>query len=137
MKKYTAFITCCMVIFFSAGSSFAQEGFTGPAQIPVSAGQIILGQQAVQSGWNTTVSQAVYLPHDSWVVLSGNIISMLPGGRQYMFRDSSGDIAVDIGSKEWRGLNVGVSDRVEIYGEVKISRGQIHIKVHAIKLAGV
>ena len=102
------------------------QGFTGPGYdgLTVISGQFI------------TVSQARTLPHDSWVVLTGNIINMLPGGRQYTFRDSTGDIAVDIGPKEWRGLAVEAQDRVEIYGEVKISRGQIHIKVHAITGTG-
>jgi len=77
----------------------------------------------------------VNLPHDSWVILNGNIVGQLPEGRHnYSFRDSSGEITVDIGPKEWRGLSAGVSDRVEIYGEVKIHRGQALIKVHAIRL---
>jgi len=101
------------------------QGFTGPGY-----GQTILNNQYI------TVSEAKNLPHDSWVVLTGNIINMLPGGRQYTFRDTTGDIAVDIGPKEWRGLSVDASDRVEIFGEVKISRGQIHIKVHAITGTG-
>jgi len=102
------------------------QGFTGPGS----------ERQAVMINHFISVSEARNLPHDSWVVLAGNIINMLPGGRQYTFRDTSGDIAVDIGPKEWRGLSAGVSDRVEIYGEVKNHRGQIHIKVHAITGSG-
>ena len=101
------------------------QGFTGPGDV----------QTAVVSRL-ITVSEVRNLPHDSWVVLSGNIINMLPGGRQYTFRDATGDIAVDIGPKEWRGLNVDVTDRVEIYGEIKFHRGLIHIKVHAISGSG-
>jgi uncharacterized protein (TIGR00156 family) len=66
-------------------------------------------------------------------MLTGNIVNSLPGGNHYTLRDSSGEIAVDIGPKEWRGLSVGVSDRVEIYGEVKNERGRISIKVQAIR----
>jgi len=102
------------------------QGFTGPG----SEGQVVM------TGRIITVNEARILPNDSWVVLSGNIINMLPGGRQYTFRDTTGDIAVDIGPKEWRGLSVDAADRVEIYGEVKISRGQVHIKVHAITGTG-
>jgi len=98
------------------------QGFTGPG----SEGQIVTAGRII------TVSEAKNLSNDSWVVLSGNIINMLPGGRQYTFRDVTGDIAVDIGPKEWRGLSVDAADNVEIYGEVKINRGQVHIKVHAI-----
>jgi|GEM_PF-34468 len=149
MKKYTGnfrltgfavrivFIVCCLAMFISAEKVFAQLGFTGPAQAPFVPEQGFFGQQAfAEANWNTTVSQARNYPHDSWVVLSGNIINMLPGGRQYTFRDSSGDIAVDIGPKEWRGLSVDMNDRVDIYGEVKTNRGLIHIKVHAITGTG-
>ena len=92
------------------------------------------------------VIEARNLPHDSWVVLSGNIVNMLPGGKNYTFRDSlgasshegnsHGEIIVEIGSKHWRGLSVGVSDSVVIYGEVKINRGLVSIKVHAISGTG-
>ena len=102
------------------------QGFIGPGS----------DGQPVMAGRFSTVSEAKNLSQDSWVVLAGNIVNMLPGGRQYTFRDATGDIALDIGPKEWRGLSVDVTDRVEIYGEVKISRGQIHIKVHAITGSG-
>jgi len=102
------------------------QGFS----VPGSDGYAVMVSQII------TVSEAKTLPHDSWVVLAGTIINMLPGGRQYTFRDATGDIAVDIGPKEWRGLSVDATDRVEIYGEVKIHRGQIHVKVHAITGSG-
>jgi len=102
------------------------QGFTGPG----TSGQPVTVSQIV------TINEAKYYPHDSWVVLTGNIVNVLPGGRYFIFRDSSGEIPVEIGPKEWRGLSTVISDsaeyRVEIYGEVKIERGQVFIKVHAI-----
>jgi uncharacterized protein (TIGR00156 family) len=83
-----------------------------------------------------TVGEAKNLPHDSWVTITGNITGVLPGGHNYTFRDRTGEISVDIGPKEWRGLSVEASDRVEIQGEVKVQRGQISIKVHAIRKTG-
>jgi uncharacterized protein (TIGR00156 family) len=115
MKRHTFFYICGLLLLFSS--------------------QIVHGQ-AVMTDQPITVNEARNLPHDSWVVLTGNIVNALPGGSHYTFRDSSGEIPVDIGLKEWRGLSVGVSDRVEIYGEVKITRGQVSIKVHAITAAG-
>jgi len=90
-------------------------------------------EQPVTVGKSVTTNEAKNYPHDSWVVINGNIVSVLPGGRHFMFRDSSGEIPIEIGPKEWRGLSVGVSDKVEISGEVKKERGQIFIKVHAIR----
>ena len=80
-----------------------------------------------------TINEARNLPHDSWVVITGNIVYSLPPPHDYTFRDSSGEITINIGPKEWRGLSAGVSDRLEISGEVKISRGQVSVKVHAIR----
>jgi len=90
-------------------------------------------EQPVMVGKSVTTNEAKNYPHDSWVVINGNIVSVLPGGRHFMFRDPSGEIPIEIGPKEWRGLSVGVSDKVEISGEVKKERGQIFIKVHAIR----
>ncbi|MDR0502217.1 MAG: NirD/YgiW/YdeI family stress tolerance protein [Treponema sp.] len=143
MKKYI--IAGCLVILISTGNIFAQAGFTGRQGFRGQSGFGFTGPagpdnflpgQAVMINQPVTVIEARNLPHDSWVVLSGNIINMLPGGRQYTFRDITGDVAVDIGPKEWRGLSVDVTDRVEIYGEVKSHRGLFHIKVHAISGAG-
>ena len=141
----TIYIVGCLAIFISTGNVFAQAGFTGQQGFtgqsgfgftgPAGGNNITMGQ-AVMISQPITVSEARNLPHDSWVVLSGNIINMLPGGRQYTFRDTTGDIAADIGPKEWRGLSVDVTDKVEIYGEVKFHRGLFHIKVHAITGTG-
>jgi len=142
MKKYTLFFVCCLTLF-TAATAFAQAGFTGPQEYTSQYVQGFIGPvsdnaqgQAVTIGRPITINEAKALPHDSWVMLTGNIVNSLPGGKHYTLRDSSGEIAVDIGSKEWRGLSVGVSDRVEIYGELKITRGQFSIKVHAITGSG-
>ena len=127
MRKSVFFIGG-LVLLFSAHIVHAQ-GFTGPGANNTQG-------QAVMIGQTITIIEAKGLPHDSWVMLSGNIVNSLPSGNHYTLRDSSGEIPVDIGPKEWRGLSVGVSDRVEIYGEVKITRGQFSIKVHAITSTG-
>jgi len=121
MRRYFYCLMFLLTTAFLNGQGFTGQSFER---------QSFLANQFV------TVSAARNLPHDSWVALTGNIINMLPGGRQYTFRDSTGDIAVDIGPKEWRGLSVDVTDRVEIYGELKSHRGLIHIKVRAISGSG-
>jgi len=127
-----------MKIFFStfafmllcATLNIHGQGFNGPGT----------DGQPVVVGKSVTIYEAKNYPHDSWVVITGNIVNVLPGGRHFMFRDSSGEIPVEIGPKEWRGLSAVISDsaenRVEICGEVKIERGQTFIKVHAITSVG-
>jgi uncharacterized protein (TIGR00156 family) len=116
--------TLFILLLFSAVFVHAQ-GFTGPG----TKGQPVMVSQPV------TIDEAKNYPHDSWVVITGNIVNVLPGGRHFMFRDSCGEIPVEIGPKEWRGLSAATSDTVEICGEVKIERGQFFIKVHAISAA--
>jgi uncharacterized protein (TIGR00156 family) len=126
MKRYV-FGTLSLLLLVLTTTVHGQ-GFTGPVTNYSNNPQ----RQAVMRHQRISVSEAKDLPHDSWVTLSGNITGVLPGGHNYTFRDPTDEIAVDIGPKEWRGLSVDASDRVEIYGEVKIHRGQVSIKVHAI-----
>ena len=89
--------------------------------------------QAVMISNPIPVSEAKILPNNSWVVLTGNVINMLPGGRQYTFRDNSGEVSVDIGPRQWRGLSIDAADKVEIYGELRILRGHTSVRVYAIR----
>jgi uncharacterized protein (TIGR00156 family) len=129
MKKNGLFCFLCLLLLFATVSVHGQ-GFNGPGT----------GDQPVMVSQSVTISEAKNYPHDSWVVITGNIVNALPGGTYFTFRDSSEEIPVEIGPKEWRGFSVwrvfsGVSDTVEISGEVKKERGQVFIKVHAITSA--
>jgi uncharacterized protein YdeI (BOF family) len=57
------------------------------------------------------------------VLISGTLVQSYGGRNLYVFRDSSGEILVKIGPKEWeylwfQGISIGPSDTIEIYGEV-------------------
>jgi len=126
MRRNTFFLVSCFVFFFSAGFVFGQ-GFTGPDSVSGTR----MGQSVTLSE-PVTVAQVRALPIDSWVILTGNIVASLPGGRYYTFRDATGEITVEIEWSVWRGLSVGPSDRVTIYGELESRRGQLSIEVEAI-----
>jgi len=174
MKKYArsfalsglaaraAFIIACLVMLISTGSVFAQPApgqRIGPGQ-PVAPGQqIVPGQQFVpgQYGYNlqvVPVVQAWTYAHRTPIVLQGNIVQFYGGRDLYIFRDSSGDILVKIGQKEWlnlwyqegnlrsmgsvevQGINIAAADNVEIYGEVhwpRHSYGTPEVHVRFIK----
>ena len=123
MKKYTFFCICCLLCLFLPAIVYGQ-GFSGPGAS--GSGQPAAFFEPI------LLSQARALPKDSWVVLSGTIVNTLPGGKYYTFRDSSGEIAVEIGAKVWRGLSVEPSDRIVIYGKVKVKKGQVSIEVKAV-----
>jgi len=145
MKKYMAFIVCCLIMFISAENVFAQPGgFTGqpgnprtpsnPGQ-PIVPGQPIMpGQQIVPGqqinpeqygygGQPVPVVQAWTYSHKMPIVIQGNIIRFYGGRDLYIFRDSSGEVLVKIGPKEWQniwyqGISIAATDTIEIYGEV-------------------
>lgn len=77
-----------------------QGGFVGPSNVNV-----------------VTVEQAKNMKDDTHVILRGYIESHL-GGEDYMFKDSTGSIAVEIDDDDWNGLTVQPADLVEIKGEV-------------------
>ena len=80
--------------------SSGQYGFIGPTQ-------------------TYTAAQALSLEHKTPVVVRGNIVMSL-GGDLYSFRDSSGEIYLRIGPREWEnfGSNICPSDAIEISGEL-------------------
>ena len=125
MKKNIIFMIQFLIFFSLSGLVYGQ-GFTGPGSGAVRQGQAVTVTQPI------TVAEAKTLPRDSWVILTGYIVKALPGGKHYIFRDSTGEITVEIEWKVWRGLSVGASDRVTIYGELETRRGQPAVEVEAI-----
>ena len=129
MKKHVFF--ACLVILLSATTVYAQQGFTGP--------QGFSGQPGVQYGFTgqvqtVTVVQAQTFGHKTPVIVRGNITQAI-GADRYTFRDSSGEIILKIGPREWMyfGSTIGPSDTIEISGEVCWDRKnwQRPVEIHA------
>ena len=114
MKRYTTFFVFCLIMLFAIANAHAQIGFTGPTQTDFS-GQAGLAGQPV----NVTVEQARTYGHGAPVIITGNIISFI-GHNRYIFRDSSGEMVLHIGQREWAffGSTIGPEDNVEISGEI-------------------
>ncbi|MDL2307792.1 NirD/YgiW/YdeI family stress tolerance protein [Desulfovibrio sp. OttesenSCG-928-C06] len=106
-----AMLMCCAPLCATAGQG---GGFTGPAPDPI------------------TVEQAKKLPDDSNVTLRGHIVKNL-GGENYLFKDSSGEITLEIDAECWRGQQVGPEDLVEIRGELEKEFSGIEIDVDEVK----
>ncbi|MBO6056475.1 MAG: NirD/YgiW/YdeI family stress tolerance protein [Alphaproteobacteria bacterium] len=64
-----------------------------------------------------TVSQVKDEQDDAWVTVKGNIVKKLSKDK-YLFKDSTGEIVVEIDSKYWQGVEVNEKDVVELSGEV-------------------
>ncbi len=82
--------------------------------------------------YNVTVEQAKSLPDDAKVLLTGTIVESL-GDEKYIFRDSTGEIMVEIERELLRHISVSENDSVEISGEVDVERQRIIIDVENIR----
>lgn len=116
-----------MVLSFAANGFSAQGGFKDGSS--VSGGFSGPGPDLV------TVEQAKKMSDDARVTLRGNIVQRL-GDDEYVFRDKSGEIQVDIDRKRWQGQEVTPSDLVEIQGKVDRDWNGIEIDVKRLTKLG-
>ena len=149
MKKHTLFFVCCLVSLIAAATVSAQ-GFTGPGANPSpppsgsglypppppppppppgGPGHYPPPPPPIEGitdrygftgpSQTVTVEQAKTYAHRTPVIVSGTIVQAI-GGDLYMFRDSSGEIILRIGPREWYALgsNISPSEKIEISGEL-------------------
>ena len=112
MKKFTLVLAGLAL----AGAALAQAtggGFTGPMTL-------------------VTAAQAKALPDDAKVTLRGNIESHL-GGKNYVFKDASGTVPVEIKGKHWEGQSISPQDTVQIDGEVERRRDAVKVEVKSLR----
>lgn len=65
----------------------------------------------------TTANQVNALPDGEGALLKGHIVGQV-GGDEFLFRDNTGMTTVLINQGDWRGLQAGPSDLVEIHGRI-------------------
>lgn len=104
MRKLTL-VAALLVGSSVAFAQFTGETSTGGFNGPGATGDI------------TTVKDALTARDDTKVTLEGSIVKHL-GGENYLFKDSTGEISIEIDNDDWRGVQVGPEDTVIIYGEV-------------------
>ena len=132
MKRYAIFSVCCLVLIFSAETIFAQQGgFTDPV-VPRNDTRATVVHRQYQ---NATVNQLASLPNKSFVVVSGNLVDF-DGRKNYTFRDSTGEITIEINPYFFWDLSIGHNDRVTILVEVERKRnGRIEVEAKGIRKA--
>lgn len=124
-------------------ATLGMTGVTMANTMPVSGGfnggttQAANGSGFVAGTANViSVEQAKQLQDDAWVTLRGHIIQQV-GEKDYIFKDSSGNITVEIDHKRWRGVSVSPTDLVEITGEVDKDWSTVEIDVKQIQIVTV
>jgi len=141
MTKHTLFLVFFLVMLIAVATINAQ-GFFGPGVNPPPPGGPGFGPPppppggpgfgppppigGIQGGYGftgpvqtVTVEQAKTFAHRTPVIVTGTIVQAV-GGDFYLFRDSSGEIMLKIGPREWEmlGSTISPSDNIEISGEL-------------------
>ena|SRR5574344_738379 len=118
MKK-SILITSLLVVTTSLFSETVNQtqvqksGFTGPTIL------------------KSTIEKAKTYKDDMPVSIEGNIVEHL-GKDKYLFRDSTGDITIEIDNENWNGMQISPKDKVTIHGEVDKDWMSIEIDVDSI-----
>ena len=126
MKMITTFFAG--VLLASAALAQSAGGYTGGSAASAGSGSGgFTGPSTV-----VTVEQAKALKDDAKVTLRGTIESHI-GGENYIFKDASGTIEVEIDDRRWAGQTISATDRVEIFGEVDKDWNSVEIDVKRIR----
>ncbi len=96
-------------------SSMAFAGFSGPSVNKID-----------------TVKAALSAKDDTYVELVGYIIKSL-GKEDYLFKDDTGEIQIEIDDDEWMGQDVMPNDKITIRGEVDSEWTKVTIDVEMLR----
>ncbi len=69
---------------------------------------------------------------DAWVTMRGSIEKRISED-DYIFRDETGTIKVDIDHKRWEGQTVTPKDKVEIQGELDKDFNSVEVDVKKVR----
>lgn len=131
MKRTAALLA---IIALTTGPVFAAQtgGFVDPnAKHTVSETATAGGGFAGPSGNKATVKEAKTYSDDTWVTLTGKIEKRI-GGNDYIFRDGTDSVNVEISDKRWNGQTITPQDTVEIQGKVDKDWNSVEIDVKQI-----
>lgn len=106
------------IFVFLLFSALAVPAWAGFQEAPVNSGAGGFQGPGAEFGVST-VSQAKSARDDTPCVLTGNIVRrMTSDNDHYLFRDSTGEILVDIDDELFMGNTVTPDTTIRIYGEV-------------------
>ncbi|MCO4313968.1 YgiW/YdeI family stress tolerance OB fold protein [Pectobacterium versatile] len=129
MKKAVALLAITALVSAPVFAAQSGGGFVSPETPAVGTHK---GGFIDQQSSLTTVDKAKDLRDDSWVTLSGNIEKRI-GDENYLFRDATGTMEVEIDHKRWNGQMVSPTDKVEIQGELDKDFNSVELDVKQIR----
>lgn len=127
MKKTAVLLA---VLLASAPVLAAQSGgFVDPNAPAAHAGS---GGFTGPNGTAATVKQAQDMSDDTWVTLRGKIEKRI-GDEDYLFRDATGSMTVEIDDKRWDGQTIGPQDNVELQGKLDKDFNSLELDVKRVR----
>jgi len=130
MKKHAAVLA---VVMLASAPVFAaqQGGFVDPS---APAAQTATGQGGFKADQTSvvTVKQAEEMKDDSWITVRGKLEKQI-GNEDYLFRDQTGTMKVEIDHKHWNGQTISPQDNVELTGELDKDFNSIEMDVKQVK----
>ncbi|MDU2732015.1 MAG: NirD/YgiW/YdeI family stress tolerance protein [Mixta calida] len=127
MKKHAAMVA--ILALFTMPALAAQScGFVDPnsPQTQAQKGGFKGPQNVV------TVKEAKEMKDDSWVTVRGTIEKRLSDD-DYLFRDETGTLSVEIDDKTWQGQSVSPKDKVELQGEIDKAFNDAQLEVKQVR----
>ncbi|WP_312240147.1 NirD/YgiW/YdeI family stress tolerance protein [Pantoea sp.] len=126
MKKSAALLAI-MALAATPALAAQQGGFVDP-----NAPAASVKQGGFSGGDVVTVKQAQGMKDDSWATIRGKI-EKRTGDEDYLFRDATGAMTVEIDHKRWEGQTVSPKDTVELTGELDRDDNAIEMDVKQVK----
>lgn len=79
-----------------------------------------------------TVEEALKMKDNSYVTIKGNIVQRLSSDN-YIFRDETGSITVEIDSNKWQGQVANPKDKLELSGEIERNFKSVKLDVDNVR----
>lgn len=122
MKKALILTT----LFAASTAAFANGGFQDGKHAGKSKpnGGYFDETQAVK-----TVAAALNANDDTFVILQGSIVKQIDND-EFLFKDATGEVEIDVSKHAWNGQNIGPQDTIEIRGRVdkEFTKTEIDVK---------
>ncbi|WP_258248162.1 YgiW/YdeI family stress tolerance OB fold protein [Aggregatibacter actinomycetemcomitans] len=134
MKK-RSLATILVLSTIAATGVFAQGGFQDPNAPKMEhhkKGDFKRGGFVNTDQTVSKASEAGSWQDDQYIILQGNIVKQV-GKDDFIFKDASGEIQVEIERKAWRGQDVSPSDEVKPYGEVDKSWNKTEVDIERVE----
>nr|WP_083791969.1 NirD/YgiW/YdeI family stress tolerance protein [Erwinia sp. Ejp617] len=133
MMKKTAVLLALTALTSTPLLAAQSGGFVDP---DAPAASVQKGGFSGPNGTQATVKQAQEMKDDAWVTLRGHIEKRV-GDEDYLFRDATGSITVEIDHKRWDGQTIGPKDQVELMGKLDKDLNSLELDVKQVrKIAG-